>query len=397
MSMLRESASEKSTPGRWLRSILASVSSQAARFRKSPAEQPAVSRQGGHLGSRRAVRLSSLLAPRNRFKIGVAAVVIVASILGGSLAFRSPDELPLNNAIWLNRTWTFGDLESDGLRAFADRLIENQIGTAYVYVSSLGIDNRWTGGLQGEGGFMDSRSAVADFVRAFKSQNEQLRVYGWIEIWTHRDNVNRDRLNDIDIQRNIADFSRLLVSQLGFDGVVLDVKPLFSDNDDLIRLIGQVQSAVDLHVPIAVAVTADLTPPELDAYNIGSIAPGTMWSSSFKKKVMAAADEIILLMYQSYRQEPLDYIHWVAYHVETYVNEMEDETVILASIPDYSGESSAHNPQIETMAKALDGVSKGLRRLEEDKRSLLTGIAIYSDEQLSQSDWDVFRESWLQR
>ncbi|MCY3917049.1 MAG: hypothetical protein OXG49_13660 [Chloroflexi bacterium] len=323
--------------------------------------------------------------------------MIIAGIAVGSLAFRSPDELPLYNAIWLDRTWTFGDLDSNRLRAFAGRLIENQIGTAYVYVSSLGIDNRWTGGLQGEGGFMDSRSAVADFVRAFKSQNEQLRVYGWIEIWTRLDNANNNRLADTDLQRNIADFSRLLVSQLGFDGIVLDVKPLFSDNDDLIRLIGRVQSAVGLHIPIAVAVTADLTPPALGAQNIGSIAPGTMWSSSFKKKVMAAADEIILLMYQSYRQEPLDYIHWVAYHVETYVNEMEDETDILASIPDYSGESSAHNPQIETMAWALDGVSKGLRRLDEDKRSRLTGIAIYSDEQLSKSDWDVFRESWLRR
>ena len=61
-----------------------------------------------------------------------------------------------------------------------------------------------------------------------------------------------------------------------------------------------------------------------------------MWSPSFKKKVMAAADEVVLLMYQSYRQEPLDYVNWVAYHVETYIKEMEDETDILVSIPDYS-------------------------------------------------------------
>ena len=323
--------------------------------------------------------------------------MIIAGIAVGSLAIPMPDELPLNNAIWLDRTWTYGGLESDRLRAFTDRLVENQIGTAYVYVSSLGIDNRWTGGLQGQGGFMDSRSDVGDFVRAFKSQNKQLRVYGWIEIWTHLDNADNNRLADIDLHRNIADFSRLLVSQLGFNGIVLDVKPIFTDNDDLIRLIGHVKSEVGLHIPIAVAVTADLTPPALDTQNVGAIAPGTMWSPSFKKKVMSVADEVILLMYQSYRQEPLDYIHWVAYHVETYVNAIEEETDILASIPDYSGESSAHNPQIETMARALDGVSKGLRRLDADKRSLLTGIAIYSDDQLSQSDWDIFHDSWLQR
>lgn len=397
MSRPRDAASEKSTPGRWLRSILARVSSRIPSVGKSPSQEQVVASNSEHLGARQSIRLSALLAPRNRLRIGAAAVVCAVVIVVGSLAFRGPDELPLNNAIWLDRTWTFGELDSDHLRAFSDRLIENQIGTAYIYVSSLGIDNHWSGGLQGKTSFMDSRSVVADFVRAFKSQNDKIRVYGWIEIWTRLDNAEYNRLNDLDIQRNIADFSRLMVSQLGFDGVVLDVKPIFSDNDDLIRLIGRVKSAVGLHIPLAVAVTADLTPPELRAQDIGSIAPGTMWSTSFKKKVMAAADEVILLLYQSYRLEPLDYVHWVAYHVETYVNEMEDETDILASIPDYSGESSAHNPLVETMARALDGVSKGLRRLDEDKRALLTGIAIYSDEQLSQSDWNVFRESWLQR
>ena len=298
----RDSVSENSTPGRWLRSLLATVSSPTSRLSKSSNQQQFVSRTSGHLGSRQAVRISALFAPRNRLRIGAAVAVIVASFVAGSLAFRSPAPLPLNNAIWLDRTWTFGSLESESLRALADRLIENQVGTAYAYVSSLGIDERWTGGVQGKGSFMDSRSVVAEFVRAFKSQNEQLRVFGWIEIWTLLDNEDNYRLDDANLHNNIADFCRLLVSQLGFDGIVLDVKPLFSDNNDLIRLIGKVQAATGFHIPIAVAVTADLTPPELRAQNIGSIAPGTMWSPSFKRNVMAAADEVILLMYQSYRK-----------------------------------------------------------------------------------------------
>ena len=99
----------------------------------------------------------------------------------GSLALRSPTTEPLNNAIWLDRSWTFGEVDSPRLRELTDRLIENQIGTAYAYVSSLGIDNRWTGGLSGQVSFMDSRTLVADFARRFKSQNENLRILGWIE------------------------------------------------------------------------------------------------------------------------------------------------------------------------------------------------------------------------
>ena len=329
--------------------------------------------------------------------LGATGSVIVAVALIASLAFRSPEAAALNNAIWLDQSWTYGELDSDRLRDYSARLIEHQIGKAYVYASSLGINLRWSGGSQGKGGFMDSRPVVAEFVRQLKSQHESLQVYGWIEIWTHLDNVDGYRLDDANLHSNIADFSRLLISQLGFDGVLLDVKPVFSDNNDLIRLIRRVRTAVGLDVPIAVAVTADLTPPDRRLQNIESIAPGTMWSPSFKRRVMVAADEVVLLLYQSYRQTALDYVNWVAYHVETYVNELETSTNILVSIPNYGGATSAHNPAIESMAIALDGVREGLRRLDEDKRPLLTGVAIFSDERLSQSDWTSFRELYLQR
>lgn len=338
------------------------------------------------------------MAPRNRVKVVAAAgALIIAGAVIGALALQRPSALPLRNAIWLDRSWTYGELDDNRLREFTSQLVENQIGTTYAYVSSLGIDNRWSGGPRGQGSFMDARPIVTDFVQTFKAANDQLRVFGWVEIWTHLDNVDGYRLDDTNLHSNIADFCRLLISQLGFDGVLLDVKPLFVDNDDLIRLIRRVRSAVGIEAPIAVAVTADLTPHDLRLQNIESIAPGTMWTPSFKRRVMVSADEVVLLMYQSYRQEPLDYVNWVAYHVETYINALETNTNVLVSIPNYGGASSAHNPAIETMALALDGVGEGLRRLDEEKRPLLTGIAIFSDEQLSQTEWKTFREMWLQR
>ena len=146
---------------------------------------------------------------------------------------------------------------------------------------------------------MESRSKVADFVTAFKSRHSSMRVFAWIEIWTHLDNADGYRLDDSSLHSNIADFCRLLVTQLGFDGLLLDVKPLFSDNSDLIRLIQQVRAAVGVDVPLAVAVTADLTPPDGRLKALESIAPGTMWSASFKRRLLVSVDEVVLLMYQS--------------------------------------------------------------------------------------------------
>ena len=351
-----------------------------------------------HLGQQRALRLSALFAPRNRLRVGtITGVVVIAGLAVGAFLNRESETLPLNNAIWLDRTWVYGDISDGQMLEFANGLVAHRIGKAYVYVSSLDIDNRWTGGPQGDEGFMNSRLTVAQFVDAFNSKNDRVDLLAWIEIWTHLDNVDGYRLDDTNLHQNIADFSRLLVDQLGFDGVLLDVKPMFAGNDDFIRLIRRVRSAVGSEHTIAVAATADLTPHDLRLQEIPTIAPGTMWSPNFKQRVMVLADEVVLLMYQSYRQERLDYVNWIAYHIETYVKLLEANTDILVSIPNYGGASSAHNPDIETMEAAIDGVHEGLRRLDDEERALLTGIAIFSDEQLGEADWALFREQWLQR
>ena len=398
MSMSRDSGPDTSSSGRGLRTLLSSIMSLISKLLSASGSEPGGKSGSGHLGRQRALRLSALLAPRNRLRVGVATCVIIASgVLIGALLNRDVEQAPLSNAIWLDRTWIYGDLDEARLGEFINVLIENRIGKAYTYVSSLGIDERWTGGAQGTTGFMNSRATVARFVETFKGKSDQIELLAWIEIWTHPDNQDGYRLDDSNLHQNIADFSRLLVDQLGFDGVVLDVKPMFSGNDDFIRLIRRIRAAVGVEKKIAVAATADLTPHDLRLQSIPSIAPGTMWSPNFKQRVLVSADEVILLMYQSYRQDTLDYVNWIAYHVESYVNLLETSTEILVSIPNYGGASNAHNPAIETMANALDGVNKGMRRLQEEQRPLVTGIAIFSDEQLSEADWNVFREQWLQR
>lgn len=398
MSMIRESASENSSFGRGLRKLINPFVSIVAKVASNIGGGSAVAGDRGHLGRQRALRLSALLAPRNRWKLGASvAVLVVAGAAGLSRVVFRVDEQALNNAIWLDRTWAYGDMDDARLSEFTGRLVENRIGKAYVYVSSLGIDSRWSGGPLGKGSFMDSRLTVAEFVQRFKSKHEKFELLAWVEIWTHLDNKDGYRLDDMNLHQNIADFCRLLVEQLGFDGVLLDVKPLFSPNDDLIRLIRRVRSNIGLESPVAVAVTADLTPPDSRLQEIASIAPGTMWSPEFKQRVVVSADEVVLLMYQSYRQEHLDYVNWVAHHVETYVNLLETDTDVVVSIPNYGNASSAHNPEIETMAAALDGVNEGLRRLDEAQRPLLTGVAIYSDRPLDNADWNAFRERWLMR
>ena len=335
---------------------------------------------------------------RVRMLLGIpaAALVVGGAVFGISL-LTNDEPVPLNNAIWLNKAWTYGSRSPSEIADLAAQLQQNQIGKVYAYVSTLNtIDNdRWTGGAAGESSFMDSRDAVAAFTAALKAQHPTVEIYGWIEIWADTGGLDGYRLDDEALHSNIADFSKRMIDDLGMDGIFLDVRPLFHGSDDFIRLIRNVRAAIGTENPIAVAIPADLTPNAPGLPPLAMIAPGTMWTPEYKQRVVISADEVVLLMYQSYRQQPVDYINWVAYHVATYLSLLETNTRILISVPNYSPPSTAHHPAVETISAALDGVKFGLARLDEEKQSLLTGIAIYSDRDLEQAQWDVFQEKWL--
>ena len=351
----------------------------------------APSSQVGEVGGLRAWMAPGRLLPT----LAVIVVVIVAGAVASQLLLPMSEPLPRNNAIWLDRAWTYGGLEAGALSSAIADLPGQGIGKAYAYVSTLGVDGRWAAGMDG-GSFMDFRAEVANFVTTVNAADEELALYAWMEIWTRDLDAEGYRLDDENIHQNIADFSRMLIDEMGFSGLLLEVKPMFSDNGDLISLIRRVRSAIGLETPIAIAVSADLTPHNLRAQNVAAIAPGTMWSEDFKRRVMVSADEITLLLYQSYRQDAGEYRDWVAYHIETYVSLLETATEVYASIPHYAAASAAHNPAVETMSAALAGVKLGLQQLDEDSRSLLTGVAIYADRQLSEADWSAFRAQWLQ-
>ena len=326
-----------------------------------------------------------------------AGIALVAAVVYGLSAFKGPAPVRYDNAVWLDRSWTHGAVAESRVAEFANRMRQHQIGKIYAYASTLNIEGRWIGGDDGKGGFMESRADIAAFVDSFQAKHPEAQIYAWIEIWANLDAEDGYRLDDVALHENVADFARLLIDDLGFAGIMLDVKPLYQENDDFIRLIRSVRSAVGLDKPIAVTAPGDLTPNDPGLASLPSIAPGTGWSSNYKQRLMVTADEIALQMYQSYRQNPLDYINWVAYHIETYVGLLETDTRILVSIPNYGAPSAAHDPAVESLVAALDGVILGLSRLDEETRNLLTGVAIYSDEDLTPSQWNVYRETWLGR
>lgn len=347
------------------------------------------------------VKLPAIRLPQNRILIGIPFGFIV--ILGAIalLAFLKPeDPTALNNGIWVDKSWTYGERSDEDLSRFVETLRNNQIGKIYAYVSTLNINNNWVGGQTGSGSFLQSREDVTAFVTNFRQKYPTAEIYGWIEVWTNLDADDGYRLDDEQLHQNVADFSLRMVEEMGFDGVFLDVKPLFTGSEDLLRLLRAVRASVGLDTPIVLSVPADLTPDNEDVTPIDAIAPGTIWEDNFKQRVLLSANEVVITVYQSYRDNPLEYINWVAYQVETYVNiisELTTDTRILVSVPNYQAESTAHDPNIETIAAALDGINVGLGRVDEEMQELLTGVAIFTDRDLSDEQWQIYQQKWLNR
>jgi len=353
---------------------------------------------GWHLGKRRELRRTAVLAPNNRRRIAILTALPILGILAFfALLLTGEEELPSNNAIWLDKSWVYAELDTARIADLRVQMQAQQIGSAYTYVSTLGAGQRWSGHPEQGGEFMQAREQVTQFVRAFKREPDDLRLFAWLEIWAVSPGEAGSLLSDSGAHQYIADFARLMVNEMGFDGILLDIKPIFRDDDDFVRVLSRVRASIGTDKTLAVAIQADLTPPDPLLEALPGLAPGTMWSPNFKLRVLQAADEVILPLYQSYRQDARDYINWAAVNIEAAVSQLDENTALLASIPQYGPASAAHNPQVETIALALDGVHAGLQRLSAEQRHRLSGVAIFSDAPLSAEAWQAYRTGWLER
>lgn len=326
------------------------------------------------------------------------AIFIVFVVIIGLGALNPPEVSAGANAIWLNGRWTHRTPQPDAVRLLSSRLRQNEIGTVYAYVSSLKADNTWSGRIDQRNRFVEVEPFLASFVREMRSEYPDVEIYAWVEVLAAT--PDGYRLDNPQLQNIVAQFSQRMIESLDFDGVLLDVKPLFTDNEDYLSLLREVRGAVGLDVPIAIAVSADLTPPDTDLNLPAAIAPGTAWSADYKQRLALQADRIIVTTYGSYLDNPVDYIEWVSYQVQAFAEAMtsvvnDGSAPLFISVPDYASTPPAHDAEVENLSGALDGVQRGLNALDEPTRAVVGGVALFSDEDPSDDDWRLFREKWL--
>jgi len=327
----------------------------------------------------------------------IISFIIISAVVILGLGFINPLEIDEgSNAIWLDQQWTYTSLDDSELIELGSTLNDNQINLVFAYTSSLLENGAWGGNPDGRNRFSEVQTSLRNFVQRMKQINVDGQVFAWVEI--QASTPDGYRLSSSTLHQTVADFSRQLIENFGFDGILLDVKPIFDDNMDVLALMRTVRATIGIETPIAIALSPDLTPTDAGIVISNLIAPDTARTEEYKQRVALQADMVVVTAYNSYLNNPVDYINWVQYQVETFGNAMtniDTSAELLISIPNYAEIPQAHDPSVESIAGALDGVARGIASLDDERRGVVRGVAIFTDSRLNENDWRIFQEKWL--
>jgi hypothetical protein len=334
------------------------------------------------------IKLPTIRIPFARLLIGaVAGLVLVAVVIFLLGRLKPPDTMAQPHALWIGTEWTYETHEDDTVTGLVEQLQGSQIGTVFAWVSWLQEDATWRGA--------ENFGAVRQFAEKFKAAYPNVNLYGWVSFPTNL-GENGYRLDDEELQQNIADFSANVVNELGYDGVFLNVEPVWDGDENFLDLLRKVRASVGPDVPVSVAIPPDWSPEDADIPVPPLIVPGTVWANDYKKSVALLSDQMVLMAYNSGLSSVDDYAAWMAYQVQVYaeaLNELGEGTELLIGIPTYDAEPPGHDPLVENVDSALQGIAAGLQQVEE-AASYVRGVAIYAGWTTDELEWAQFN-NWL--
>lgn len=336
------------------------------------------------------VRLPRLNLSINRIWITlIAAVLLVAAVVIGLGLLRPARSEAGPNAIWAGTEWTYDAPDDQTVADFAQKLRDHDIGTVYAWVSWLQEDGTWRG--------TTNFPNVKRFVEQFKAAYPESTLYGWVSLPVDG-GADGYRLDDEGVQQSVADFSQRVINDFGFDGVFLNVEPVWDGDENFLSLVRGVRSAVGIDALVSVAAPPDWSPEGVDVPVPPLIVPGTVWADTFKQSIALLSDEIAVMAYNSGLSTPDDYSRWVAYQVAAFaraIAALGEGTELIIGMPTYDSEPPGHDPLVENVTSAEAGYELGLEQAGADA-SFVRGRGLYAAWTTDDQEWAAFKEAVAQ-
>jgi hypothetical protein len=352
---------------------------------------PTRARSGAQLEPTGRIKLPEIKLPRAQLYplyIGGAVlfIVLVVFILG---RVRNQEVERPPNALWIGTEWTYEVHDDAAIADYVADLRAREIGTVYAWLSWLQADNTWRGA--------DNFDNVQAFVRQFKAAYPESELIAWISFPV--DAGSGYRMDQVDLQTQVAEFSQTAVTEFGFDGVFLNIEPVWDDDQNFLAMVRRVRSAIGDEVLLAAAIPPDWSPTNADIPVPPLIVPGTEWNTEYKQTVALLLDQLAIMSYNSGLSSPADYTQWMAYQVRAYAQALDAlgvdlDTELLIGIPTYDAELPGHDPAVESVPAAADGIRLGIQQAGESAR-YVRGAAIYAGWTTDDTEWAQYEGSWL--
>lgn len=319
------------------------------------------------------------------FTVALALLVLVA-LAGDQLLPRAQDRgatFNLNrNAVWLDVDWVSEAKSEAAIASLGRDLLEKGFHDAYVYVNSV----------EPSGAPKHSTYLHAErFVRLARQAAPDLRLIAWVGV------VNKARghgLVDIarpEVRANIAAFARELTTDLGFDGVQLNVEPLSNGDESYLRLLEETRAAMETGKVLSIA--GHKWAPDFVPFP-GSYS--SYWKTDYYRKVGSLVDQVAVMTYDSYSPHRVAYRLFVREQMNGVLRALKGTGAeVLVGLPTYEEPRANHNPEAENIEAGLAGVIDGLARLSPKDREPFAGVAIYAHWVTDEHEWETYQRLWL--
>ncbi len=317
-----------------------------------------------------------------------AILFLLAGLVAGQLWPRGIDQGAAfnrnRNGIWLDVVWASQSHSPAEVAALATDLADKGFRYAYVYVNSVQASGKPT---------TSTYVHARDFVQAAKAAAPDLQLLAWIGVVNQARGQGSVDLENQAVRDNLVAFCRELVTDVGFDGVQLDVEPLPNDSGNYLALLRETRAAIGSTKVLGVAghKWAPAVVPSPENYS-------SYWLSDYYRAVGALVDQVAVMTYDSYSPLPVVYRLFVREQTLGVLQALADtQAEVLVGLPSYHEPRPNHNPLAENVAVGLTGVLDALSRVGPSGGDRFAGVAIYAHWEMDEGDWRTWERLWLDR
>jgi hypothetical protein len=239
---------------------------------------------------------------------------------------------------------------------------------------------------------------VRAFVRQFKAAYPESELLAWIGFPV--DVGQGYRLDQVELHDQVAQLSQSAVSEFGFDGVFLNIEPVWNADENFLAIVRRVRAALGEDAVLAAAIPPDWSPLNADIPVPPLIVPGTAWDETYKQSAALLLDQMAIMAYNSGLTSSGDYTQWMAYQVKAYAQAVDalgggGLTELIIGVPTYDAELPGHDPLVENMESAAAGIRLGLQQAGNASVHV-RGAGIYAGWTTDSDEWGQWQRSWLQ-